>query len=119
MCEMNLGRFPRQTSDIRTFSITKQSRFVIEKVYPSPFCSSPRGRQHPCLLQCVKILLPYSTTSSRTKALKAAVVFKNQEMVDLLASSSDAKRVYDEFVSKGLSEQAALLERHKEHTTRC
>jgi hypothetical protein len=67
-------------------------------------------------LGCVKVLLPYSTTSSRTKALKAAVVFKNQEMVDLLAPSSDAKRVYDEFVSKGLSEQAKMLEMYKNRT---
>lgn len=64
-------------------------------------------------LECVKELLAYSTTSSRTKALKAAVVFKNQDMVELLAPSSDAKRVYDEFASKGLSEQAAMLEPHK------
>lgn len=66
--------------------------------------------------ECVKVLLPYSTTSSRTKALKAAVVFKNQEMIDLLAPSSDAKRVYDEFVSKGLAEQAKMLEMHKNRT---
>lgn len=67
-------------------------------------------------LGCVKVLLPYSTTSSRTKALKAAVVFKNQKMVDLLAPSSDAKRVHDEFVSKGLSEQAKMLEMYKNRT---
>lgn len=67
-------------------------------------------------VECVKELLAYSTPASRTKALKAAVVFKNQEMVDLLAPSSDAKRVYDEFVSKGLLEHAKMLETHKNHT---
>lgn len=69
-------------------------------------------------LECVKELLMYSTTSSRTKALKAAVVFKNQAMVDLLAPSSDAKRVYDEFVSKGLSDQAAMLQTYKNNPIR-
>jgi len=60
-------------------------------------------------VECVKELLAYSTPSSRTKALKAAVVFKNQDMIDLLAPFSDVKRVHDEFVSKGLHEHALQL----------
>ena len=45
------------STDISTFLITKQLRFVVRKVYPSPSCSPPRGRQHPCLLQCVERML--------------------------------------------------------------
>lgn len=69
-------------------------------------------------VECAKELLAYSTVSSRTKALKAAVVFQNQDMIDLLAPFSNVKRVYDEFASKGLFKQAALLETHKDHTIR-
>lgn len=69
-------------------------------------------------LECVNELLAYSTPSSRTKALKAAVVFKNQEMVDLLAPSSDAKRVYEEFALKGLWEQARMLDEYKDTTVK-
>lgn len=60
-------------------------------------------------LECVKELLAYSTPSSRTKALKAAVVFKNQQMIDLLAPFSNVNRVHDELVSKGLIQYASLL----------
>lgn len=63
-------------------------------------------------VECVKELLAYSTVSSRTKALKAAVVFQNQDMIDLLAPFSDVKRVYDEFVSKGLHQHALQLTAH-------
>lgn len=63
-------------------------------------------------VECVKELLAYSTASSRTKALKAAVVFQNQDIIDLLAPFSDVKRVYDEFASKGLQQHALQLTAH-------
>lgn len=60
-------------------------------------------------IACVQELLPFSTFSSRTKALKAACVFHNQDLIDLLAPISDVQRVSKEFASKGLQTQQELL----------